>query len=136
AGLHVGGAAPVEAVAVGLARKGVARPRRRSERDGVDVPGEAQRGLGVRAARPRDHAGAPFGVLVVVDAESPGLEQRAGVARAGALLPRRVDGVEAQQVPRQRDRVAIAGHARGGSGAGAPPGSGTRSTLRIIETSV
>jgi hypothetical protein len=57
AALHVGGAAAVEAVAVGLPGEGVPRPARRAERHGVDVAGEADGRL-LGAADGRDEAGA------------------------------------------------------------------------------
>jgi hypothetical protein len=73
------------------------RPLARAERDHVEVPGEAQRRLRIRAAGASDDAGAAVGVLVVLDLVAPLLEHRAGVAGAIALAAGRVDGVEVQQ---------------------------------------
>ena len=97
AGLHVGGAATVQAVAVGLARERVARPGAGTERDDVQVPGEAQGRLAAVAARARDYAGAPGLKLVERDLESPAFEQLCGVPGAVGLLARGVDRVVVQQ---------------------------------------
>jgi len=45
---------------------------------------------------------------VVLDAEAPLLEERAGVPRAVALAARRIDRLEAQQRPREGDGVLFA----------------------------
>jgi len=99
---HVGGAAPVEPVAVGFPCERVARPGPRAERYRVDMPGEAQGRPRIRAARARNDARAALGELVVGDAKAPLLEQRAEMPRAVALPARRIHRVESQQRPGQR----------------------------------
>ena len=112
AALHVGGAAAVEPVAVGLARERVLRPRLGAQRDGVDVAGEADRGPVRVAADLRDEARAALRELVVGRAESRGLEDRAQVAGAGALHARRVDRVEGEQLPGEPPGIDAGLHPR------------------------
>ena len=109
AGLHVGSAAPKEAVALGLTGESVLGPGARAERDGVEVPGEAERRLCVRSAGTRDQAGAARLVFVVLDPQARFFEQRAGMPRAIALAAGRVDRVEGEERPGKRDGVG-AGH--------------------------
>src|SRR5712692_3417361 len=92
---HVGGAAPVEPVAIGFPRERIARPGPGAERYRVDMPGEAQGRPRIRAARARNDARAALGELVVGDAKAPLLEQRAEMPRAVALAAGRIDRVEA-----------------------------------------
>ena len=49
AGFHIGCAAAVELVAVGLAAERIAGPGARAERHHVEVPGKAERRLAIRA---------------------------------------------------------------------------------------
>src|SRR5204863_7343175 len=81
-GLHVGSAAAEQPVAIGLALERVPGPFARAERYDVQMPGEAKWRLVARPAGARDHAGAAFGELEIIDAEPPLLEQPAGVTRA------------------------------------------------------
>src|SRR3954470_7120543 len=92
--LHVRSAAAEQPVAVGLALERILGPLARAERYDVEMPGEAKWRLVARPAGARDHAGAAFGELEIIDAEAPFLEQPAGVVRAVALAARRIDGVE------------------------------------------
>ncbi len=110
AALHVGGAAAVHAVAVGLARECVVLPRRGAERHHVDVAGEADRRTAVAYADLRDEAGACLGELVVGDAEARLLQQRSQPPRASALHARWVDRVEGEQLAREGARIEAGGH--------------------------
>src|SRR5258706_3096064 len=96
--LHVGRAAAVHPVPVGLAGEGVVAPARRSQRHRVDVPGEADGRLLLVAADLRDEAGAAFGELVIGHAKARALEKAAQVARAGTLHSGRIDGVEREEL--------------------------------------
>src|SRR5712691_1326054 len=97
AGLHVGGAAAVQPVAVRLSAKGILGPFTGAERNDVEMSGQAERRLRIAPTRPRDHARARVLVLVVGDLEAPFLQHRTDDMRAVALAARRIDRVEAQQ---------------------------------------
>src|SRR2546430_13675332 len=88
--------------------RSIARPRASAERHHVQVPGQAQRRLRRRSPRAGDHAGSRLGILVVLDAKAPLLEERAGVPRAVALAAGRIDRLEAQQRAREGDGVLFA----------------------------
>src|SRR5688572_3200786 len=103
--LHVGGAAAVQAVAVGFAAECVVHPFTRAERHDVEVTGEDERRLRIRSARARNEAGAAFSELVVLDAVAPFRQQRTRAFGAFALRAGRVDGLELQQRARELDGV-------------------------------
>src|SRR2546430_13478626 len=56
--------------------RSIARPRASAERHHVQVPGQAQRRLRRRSSGAGDHAGSRLGILVVLDAKAPLLEER------------------------------------------------------------
>src|SRR5262245_22524616 len=101
AALHVGRAAPVEATVGGLACERIARPGRRAERHRVDVASEAEgRPLG-RAAEASDQARPTGGIFVGANGEAGVLQHAAKAFRTRALVARRVDGVDAEQLARE-----------------------------------
>ena len=111
-GLHVERAAAPHVAVVQLARPRVARPVLRRGEHGVDVGEVAEhRAVGL-AAQPRDQVRA-----LVLDAVELALEARLGqvvaqVLLAFPLLPRRVDGVEADQVAEDVGGLLLQVHRR------------------------
>src|SRR6185436_15782610 len=108
AALHVARPAAVQPVAVDLAAEGVAGPVAAAERDGVEMPGEAQRGrIAVGARPPGDEAGAVRPAeLVAAHLEARGLEAGGEEVRRPRLVARRVDRVRPDELPRELDDAA------------------------------
>ena len=117
--LHVErAAAPDEAVGK-VARPRIVAPLRRRREHGVDVREQAQDGTrGLAAVQARDEVWALGGAAEQLAREAGGGENAGEVLLRGALVAGRVDGVEAEQPPQQRDGVVPELVAAAGTGRG------------------
>jgi len=94
---HVGGAATIHLVVDDFAAKRVDTPGRVSERNSIDMAGEAQRRLAVAAADPRDEIGAVRSKGMQRSLQSGTAKDFLQMLNAAQLIPGRIDRVKGNE---------------------------------------
>jgi hypothetical protein len=100
---HVGGAAAIESAVSNLTSQRVDGPRLRSERHGIEVPGETERQFFRGAAAARDELGPSFTERYEVNGETRIFEQGRQPFGARTLCAGRIDRLEPDEFARQFD---------------------------------
>src|SRR3954452_11456481 len=99
--LHVSCAAAIELAIDDVARERIKIPRSITERNGIDMAGEAKRRLSVVAANSGDQVGPVLAEAVHGSGEARGSQNILEVPDAGEFAAGRIDRVESDQLARQ-----------------------------------